>query len=41
MNLRIAGLPALCRKLEAAKQNLGDPPAYLCRLPLGPTAKAG
>ena len=36
LNLRIAGLPALCRKLEAAKQNLGDPPAYLLRLPFGP-----
>ena len=32
LNLRIAGLPALGRTLEAVKQSLGDPPATLCRL---------
>ena len=32
LNLRIAGLPAFGRTLEAEKQSLGDPPAILCRL---------
>lgn len=33
LNLRIAGLPAYKSwTLEAVKQDLGDPPALMCRL---------
>ena len=31
----------MSRTLEAVKQNLGDPPAHLCRLPMGRHGTSG